>query len=85
MGFGFKELLIILVIVLVLFGAKRLRNIGSDLGSAVRGFRGSLHEDEDKTPPPETDQEPTSSKEATGRVIEGEAQRQEHRQEKDKV
>ncbi len=85
MGFGFKELLIILVIVLVLFGAKRLRNLGSDLGSAVRGFRGSLREDEDKTSAPGTDQEPTSSKEAPGRVIEGEAQRQEHRQEKDKV
>ena len=34
MGFGVTELIIILVIVLVLFGAKRLKNVGSDLGSA---------------------------------------------------
>jgi sec-independent protein translocase protein TatA len=38
MGIGFRELLIILVIALILFGAKKLRNVGSDLGAAVRGF-----------------------------------------------
>ena len=50
MGIGFRELLIILVIALVLFGAKRLRNVGSDLGAAVRGFKKSMNEgDEDTT------------------------------------
>jgi len=39
MGIGFRELLIILVIALILFGAKKLRNVGSDLGAAVRGFK----------------------------------------------
>jgi len=39
MGIGFRELLIILVIALILFGAKKLRNVGSDLGAAVRDSR----------------------------------------------
>lgn len=48
MGFGVTELIIILVIVLVLFGAKRLKNVGSDLGSAVKGFRTSMKDEETK-------------------------------------
>jgi sec-independent protein translocase protein TatA len=49
MGIGFRELLIILVIALVLFGAKRLRNVGSDLGAAVRGFKKAVNEGDDET------------------------------------
>ena len=44
MGIGFRELLVILVIVLLVFGAKKLKTIGSDLGSAVRGFKKSMNE-----------------------------------------
>ena len=39
MGIGIKELLVILVIVIVLFGTKKLRNVGSDLGGAIKSFR----------------------------------------------
>ncbi|MBT8084658.1 MAG: Sec-independent protein translocase subunit TatA [Woeseia sp.] len=39
---GPVQLLIILVIVLAIFGTKRLRSLGSDLGSAVKGFRGAM-------------------------------------------
>lgn len=46
MGIGFRELLIILVIALLIFGAKRLRTIGSDLGAAVKGFKKSMNEGE---------------------------------------
>ncbi len=46
MGFGVTELIIILLIVLVLFGAKRLKNVGSDLGAAVKGFRTSMKDEE---------------------------------------
>jgi len=42
MGIGFRELLVILVIVLLVFGAKKLKTIGSDLGAAVRGFKKSM-------------------------------------------
>ncbi len=42
MGFGWQELLIIAVIVALVFGTKKLRNIGSDLGGAVKGFKESV-------------------------------------------
>ena len=44
MGIGFRELLVILVIVLVVFGAKKLKNLGPDLGSAILGFKKSMNE-----------------------------------------
>lgn len=46
MSIGIWQLLIVLVIVLVLFGAKRLRNVGTDLGEAVKGFRSSMKDAE---------------------------------------
>jgi sec-independent protein translocase protein TatA len=42
MGIGMRELIIILLVVLLVFGAKKLRTIGSDLGAAVRGFKKGL-------------------------------------------
>lgn len=48
MGIGFRELLVILVIALVVFGAKRLKSIGSDLGHAVRGFKEAMNEGEEE-------------------------------------
>lgn len=51
MGFGgisIWQLLIILAIVLVLFGAKKLRNVGTDLGSAVKGFKSAMKEGEEE-------------------------------------
>lgn len=44
MGIGFRELLIILAIALLIFGGKKLRTMGSDLGAAVRSFRKSFGE-----------------------------------------
>ncbi|MDJ0748097.1 MAG: twin-arginine translocase TatA/TatE family subunit [Woeseiaceae bacterium] len=38
------QLLIILLIVLAIFGTKKLRNMGSDLGGAVKGFRSAMNE-----------------------------------------
>lgn len=45
-GISIWQLLIVLVIVLLLFGTKRLKNIGSDLGGAVRGFKKSMADSE---------------------------------------
>ena len=45
---GIWQLLIIVVIVILLFGTKKLRNFGSDLGSAVKGFKKSMSQDEEK-------------------------------------
>ena len=66
MGISIWQLLIILVIVLLLFGAKRLRNVGSDLGSAVKGFKSAMKEEENKP-----DDQSRLNK-AEGDVIEGE-------------
>jgi len=46
MGIGVTELLLIFLIVLVLFGTKKLRNMGSDLGGAIRSFRSAMNEPE---------------------------------------
>ncbi len=45
-GISIWQLLIVLVIVLLLFGTKRLKNIGSDLGNAVKGFKGAMSDSE---------------------------------------
>ncbi|MCH8263280.1 MAG: twin-arginine translocase TatA/TatE family subunit [Proteobacteria bacterium] len=42
MGFGITELIVVLVIVILLFGTKKLRSLGSDLGGALKGFRGAM-------------------------------------------
>ena len=47
MGFSGWELLIILIIVALLFGTKKLRNIGTDVGGAIKGFKDSMAADED--------------------------------------
>ena len=41
-GIGFWQLLIILVIVMMVFGTKKLKNIGSDLGGAIKGFKSAM-------------------------------------------
>ena len=46
---GPVQLLIVLVIVLAIFGTKRLRTLGSDLGSAVKGFRSAVTDAEETT------------------------------------
>lgn len=48
MSFGIPELLLILVIVLLLFGTTKLKSLGSDLGSAIKGFRSALGSDDSK-------------------------------------
>jgi sec-independent protein translocase protein TatA len=67
MGISIWQLLIILAIVLVLFGAKRLRNVGGDLGSAIKGFRQAMKE-EDST----KSEEGKLEDQGGGNVIEGE-------------
>ena len=51
MGISIWQLLIILVIVILLFGTKRLKGLGSDLGGAIKGFRGALKDAEDDGTP----------------------------------
>jgi len=60
-GFGLTELLVILAIVLLIFGPKRLKSLGSDLGSAIKGFRTAVSDDDKK-----------KAEDEDRRVIEGE-------------
>ena len=48
MGFSTTHLIIFLVIVIVIFGTKKLRNMGSDLGGAVKGFKDGMKDGTDK-------------------------------------
>ena len=50
-GISLWQLLIILVIVIVIFGTKRLGSIGSDLGGAVKGFRKAMNDAENEDDP----------------------------------
>lgn len=45
-GIGIWQLLIILMIVFMLFGTKKLRNLGSDLGGALKGFKTAMKDDD---------------------------------------
>ncbi len=65
-GIGIWQLVIILVIVIMLFGTKRLRNIGTDLGSAIKGFKKSVS-DEDSSKTEETE---PNSETGTARNVE---------------
>ena len=64
-GLGMTELLVILAIVLLIFGPKRLKNIGADLGNAIKGFRTAVTEEE------KADVDLEAQREA--KIIEGEA------------
>jgi sec-independent protein translocase protein TatA len=63
--------LIVLVVVVLIFGTKKLRNLGSDLGSAVKGFKDGMKSEEDKSAQAKTEIPPTS-----GQTIEGEARKE---------
>ena len=78
-GISIWQLLIILVIVLVLFGTKRLRNIGSDLGSAFKGFKKSMS-DEEKSEAPKVEKTEPSKDES---VIEGESVQEKEKEKKE--
>ena len=64
MGISIWQLAIILVIVLLLFGTKKLRNLGSDLGGAVKGFKGAMKDGGKEDPDAEPQQ--LEQAEATG-------------------
>ena len=59
--------LIVLVVVVLIFGTKKLRNLGSDLGSAVRGFKEGMKAEEGQSAQSKTEIPPT-----VGQTIEGE-------------
>ncbi|MAZ89040.1 MAG: twin-arginine translocase subunit TatA [Cellvibrionaceae bacterium] len=71
-GIGIWQLLIILVIVFMLFGTKRLRGLGGDLGSAIKGFKKAVSEEPAEKVEDKSDTDDTQTVE---KVIEGESEK----------
>lgn len=82
-GISIWQLLIILAIVLLLFGTKKLRNLGGDLGGAIRGFKKAVKEGEDEQTTAQEERKIEARRE--GEVIEGEATTHEKPQDKHKA
>ena len=67
-SFGWMELLLILIIVLIVFGAGKIPQLGEGLGKAIKGFKKSVHEADaiDVTPPPADEASPQPSQLSQG-------------------
>ena len=63
--------LIVLLVVVLIFGTKKLRNVGADLGNAVKGFKDGLKSEDDKSAQAKAELLP-----ATGQTIEGQAKKE---------
>jgi sec-independent protein translocase protein TatA len=63
--------LIVLLVVVLIFGTKKLRNIGTDLGSAVKGFKDGMKSEDDKSAQAKGELPPS-----TGETIEGQARKE---------
>ena len=70
-GIGIWQLLIILLIVVMLFGTKKLRNLGSDLGGALKGFKTAMKQDEKD----ESEEESEGTESSEGETIETTAEK----------
>jgi sec-independent protein translocase protein TatA len=66
-SFSIWHWLIVLVVVVLIFGTKKLRNLGTDLGSAVKGFKDGMKTEDEKTP-----QGSAKIEHGAGQTIEGE-------------
>ena len=72
MGIGsWWHWVLVLVVVVLIFGTKKLRNLGADLGSAVKGFKDGMKSGDDKAAEAKTEIPPS-----TGQTIEGEAKKE---------
>jgi sec-independent protein translocase protein TatA len=71
-SFSIWHWLIVLLIIVLVFGTKKLRNIGADLGGAVKGFKDGMKSSGETTEPAP----PQPQQQVTGRTIEGEVKKE---------
>lgn len=71
-GLSIWHWIIVLIIVMLIFGTKKLRNIGEDLGGAVKGFKEGMKSAEEKENEAKIAETPPSQQGAGGQIIEGE-------------
>ena len=75
-GLSIWHWLIVLLVVVLIFGTKKLRNIGQDLGGAVKGFKEGMKAPEGSEPAPPAGTTPASSQQIAGQTIEGEVKKE---------
>lgn len=73
-GISIWQLLIVLAIVILLFGTKRLKGFGGDLGNAVKGFRKAMDTDEEKKEKEKEEEKPQQKIAEDDKVIDGKAE-----------
>jgi sec-independent protein translocase protein TatA len=73
MGFSMGHLIVVLLIVILLFGTKKVKDIGSDLGDAIKNFRRSMSDGEKETNPPSENAAAVTqvTQDNKGHIIEG--------------
>jgi len=71
-GLSIWHWLIVLLVVVLIFGTKKLRNVGQDLGGAVKGFKDGMKNQDGEPVSPTTDASSPSSAQLGGKTIEGE-------------
>jgi len=71
-GLSIWHWLIVLLVVVLIFGTKKLRNIGQDLGGAVRGFKEGMKTSDADAPPPAEE----NPQQISGKTIEGEVKKE---------
>jgi len=94
--FDWKHWIVLLVVVVLVFGTKKLKNLGGDLGESIKGFRKAMNDEETKpaeqTPPPAQPIPPVQATQQQaaapqpqpqGHTIEGQAQPVQEPQRKD--
>ncbi|HBX54368.1 twin-arginine translocase TatA/TatE family subunit [Pseudomonas sp. UBA2684] len=83
--FDWKHWVVILIVVILVFGTKKLKNLGSDLGETIKGFRKAMNTDEDPAKPAESPAQPahTGTPLNQPHTIDGQAQKVEEPARKD--
>jgi sec-independent protein translocase protein TatA len=76
--FSIGHILILLLVVLLVFGTQRLRNLGGDLGEAIKGFRNAMREGDKEADAANPAPAPRLEPSAQGQVIDMEAKREEN-------
>ena len=71
-SFSIWHWLVVLLIVVLVFGTKKLGNLGKDMGSAIKGFKEGMKPEDDKTGTGAASAPGTASQQISGQTIEGE-------------
>ncbi|WNW12978.1 twin-arginine translocase TatA/TatE family subunit [Pseudomonas sp. DTU_2021_1001937_2_SI_NGA_ILE_001] len=88
--FDWKHWLVILIVVVLVFGTKKLKNLGTDVGESIKGFRKAMNDEEkqpgqDSAQPQQAQSAPQGNPQTPPHTIDAQAQRVQEPQRKDQV